>query len=491
MEEWKGNSLQGCLFSTTPDTAPSMKFASQAPLLSDQSLPKSVDLRPHCTAVEDQGRSNSCTANAVVGAMEYHLAKRDGRTTDLSRLFVYFNTRRLNGTFVMDMGATIPHAMAAALAFGACRAALWPYDLSRLNVHPPMEAYKDAMGQEALQYARAGGVDGAVRALAAGLPVAFGVNLPKRCYDEAAQSGVMPITTAAERANKPNFGHAMLLVGYDLPSRRFVLRNSWGPSWGDGGYATVAFEDLEHCAPAEQFWTLSDMEPAQSFRISRPGAFVQEPAASRGAGAPRAPSANAPSAVFGRPAPQAAAPAGSSAGLGSARSAADRLRAELRGEIDAGRKSLSDRISGLRAGSTAPRPSAGLSAGPAPRPTPTPSGARPTAFADPQPDPTNTPETTPQNDRGVIIPAPADSPYPVVAAEEYPPGMELIYAETECVICFGTGKCEMCGGVGCDWCFTNPGLCRTCHGMKRIVLVVPKKPKSVEPEPEKKEEPKE
>lgn len=458
MEEWNGNSLQGCLFSAGAEAAPRMAFASRAPLLSDAALPKSVDLRPHCTPVEDQGRCNSCTANAVVGAMEYHLAKRDGRTTDLSRLFVYFNTRRLNGTFFRDMGATIPQAMAAALAFGACRAQFWPYDLSMLMAHPPVEAYKDAMGHEALQFARAGGVDGAVRALAEGLPVAFGVNLPKRCYDEAARTGRMPTTTAAERANKPNFGHAMLLVGYDLPSREFILRNSWGPSWGDGGYARIAFEELEHCAPAEQFWSLAQMEPAKTFRIARP-----DPAPDRADG-PIAPTA--PSAVFGAPVPPT--PSASTAPL-SARSSADRLRAEIRGEIEGQRQKLSDKIDSLRSGAGLGGASTGLRSG---------FGGAPTTSAPPAPSTAAPLSAEPAADPGTIIPAPTDSPYPVVAAEEYPPGLELIYAETACVICFGSGRCEMCGGApgGCSWCYEKPGACRTCRGMKRIVLVMPAKP---------------
>lgn len=36
-------------------------------------------------------------------------------------------------------------------------------------------------------------------------------------------------------------GHAVALVGYD--SGRFIVRNSWGTDWGDGGfaYASLAY----------------------------------------------------------------------------------------------------------------------------------------------------------------------------------------------------------------------------------------------------------
>lgn len=57
-------------------------------------LPPSVDLRRFCSDVEDQSRTNSCCANAVVGSYEYlckRAAMEQGDTPgDVSRLFVYY-----------------------------------------------------------------------------------------------------------------------------------------------------------------------------------------------------------------------------------------------------------------------------------------------------------------------------------------------------------------------------------------------------------------
>lgn len=30
-------------------------------------------------------------------------------------------------------------------------------------------------------------------------------------------------------------GHAVVMVGYDESQRVWIMRNSWGPDWGDGG----------------------------------------------------------------------------------------------------------------------------------------------------------------------------------------------------------------------------------------------------------------
>jgi len=40
-------------------------------------LPKKIDLQAKCSPVEDQGQLGSCTANSLVGALEF-LEKKDG-----------------------------------------------------------------------------------------------------------------------------------------------------------------------------------------------------------------------------------------------------------------------------------------------------------------------------------------------------------------------------------------------------------------------------
>ena len=42
--------------------------------------------------------------------------------------------------------------------------------------------------------------------------------------------------------------HAVLAVGIDAPDR-LIVKNSWGPGWGDGGYGFVTprYYDHTHC----------------------------------------------------------------------------------------------------------------------------------------------------------------------------------------------------------------------------------------------------
>ncbi|MCJ7766957.1 S8 family serine peptidase [Candidatus Bathyarchaeota archaeon] len=36
-------------------------------------------------------------------------------------------------------------------------------------------------------------------------------------------------------------GHAVTIVGYDQPSQYWIVKNSWGPGWGESGYFRIAF----------------------------------------------------------------------------------------------------------------------------------------------------------------------------------------------------------------------------------------------------------
>ncbi|MDI7259756.1 MAG: cysteine protease, partial [Thermodesulfobacteriota bacterium] len=64
-------------------------------VLKAKKLPVSIDLREHCSPVEDQGGLGSCTAHAGVGIIEYCERKSFGRHIDASRLFLYKVTRNL------------------------------------------------------------------------------------------------------------------------------------------------------------------------------------------------------------------------------------------------------------------------------------------------------------------------------------------------------------------------------------------------------------
>jgi hypothetical protein len=242
--------------------------------LADQAaLPRRVDLRAHCSPVEDQGNTNSCVANAIVGALELHQRKAGMPTVDLSRLFLYYNARTLAKKEGEDCGSYIHHGMAAVLAYGVCEERMWPFEKAMVTTPPTDACFKNAGSYEAIQFARTPRGEPAMAALAQGLPVAFGIVLPSECYDVAKQTGTLPNPDTIRVQSAPG-GHAMLIVGYDLDEKVYFVRNSWGPGYANNGYLNIPFEVMDRHSRPDQFWTIGAIE--QSKGLSMFGPSVKE-----------------------------------------------------------------------------------------------------------------------------------------------------------------------------------------------------------------------
>ena len=54
--------------------------------------------------------------------------------------------------------------------------------------------------------------------------------------------------------------HAVLAVGYNDPSQRFIVRNSWGNTWGQKGHFTMPYDYLLNEKLADNFWTIRSVE---------------------------------------------------------------------------------------------------------------------------------------------------------------------------------------------------------------------------------------
>ena len=97
-------------------------------------LPPSVDLKPYVFEVEHQGTLGTCTANAGCSALEL-LYKKNNTVVDLSRLFVYWYSRKL-GNITGDNGAYPRDLCKALKQYGACYEKNWKYDVTNLEKEP-------------------------------------------------------------------------------------------------------------------------------------------------------------------------------------------------------------------------------------------------------------------------------------------------------------------------------------------------------------------
>ncbi len=221
-------------------------------------LPSSVDLRPGCSPVEDQGKLGSCTANALVGNLEFLEKKGDKPVTDLSRLFIYYNERAMEGTVNEDSGAMIRDGVKSLVKLGVCTEKKWPYTISKFAVKPPPACFKEALKRQLLSYHRILGLQQMKQCLAEGYPFVFGFSVYERFESQTvAKTGQLDLPKPSEQQMG---GHAVMAVGYDDARKRLTIRNSWGTDWGLQGYFTMPYDYAANTNLADDFWTLRVME---------------------------------------------------------------------------------------------------------------------------------------------------------------------------------------------------------------------------------------
>jgi len=222
--------------------------------------PRVVNLRPLCSRVEDQKALGSCTANALVGNLEFLERKASKPVTDLSRLFVYYNERVLEGTVKEDAGATLRDGIKTLVKQGVCAEKRWPYLIHRFAVKPPAACYRQARNHQVLSYRRLLTLAEMKLCLAEGFPFVFGFTVYESFESKAvAKTGRVDLPKPTETVVG---GHAVMAVGYDDGTRRFLIRNSWGTRSGLKGYFTMPEAYLANRNLSDDFWTIRAFEDA-------------------------------------------------------------------------------------------------------------------------------------------------------------------------------------------------------------------------------------
>jgi len=218
-------------------------------------LPSKVDLRKGCPPVYDQGQLGSCTANSIGAAFEFEIKKQKAPDFMPSRLFIYYNERAIENTINTDAGAQIRDGIKSINKQGVCPEAMWPYNISEFTQKPHSVCYNDALKHLVTSYHRVlTDLNQMKGCLAEGYPFVFGFTVYESFESQkVAQTGILNMPAAKEKVMG---GHAVLAVGYDDASKRFIVRNSWGEGWGQKGYFTMPYNYLTNSSLADDFWTI-------------------------------------------------------------------------------------------------------------------------------------------------------------------------------------------------------------------------------------------
>lgn len=195
-----------------------------------------IDLRGNFQEVRDQGDRPTCLACATSDAhATFH------NSTPLSAEFLFFHAIQVATVGNLTDGITFEEVAVALADKGQPAENEWPYSLTQPNPWTPPTVTKIWRGN-----LHNGGADTSAaiaQLIMNGQPVILGIR----------------ISTAFLSPGQPNFtipadgdgfgGHAILVVGLGrdpIGQLFFLIRNSWGPSWANGGHAWLSADYLSN-----------------------------------------------------------------------------------------------------------------------------------------------------------------------------------------------------------------------------------------------------
>ncbi|CAF1430628.1 unnamed protein product [Adineta ricciae] len=279
----KKYAINGCPKAESPPSDPRLKQKfSDHIRFGESELPFKVDLREGMTPVEQQEFIKSCVANAFAGAYEYLLKRTYGKEIDISRLFIYYNARVKDPNYnghVRDKGCSITYALEALKECDSCLEKIWSYREHRKDTCPSDDAVENAANLLITGSMEIGHNLHEMKAcLAQHIPFVFGLSINQREF-QAQGKNKGCIQTPPENKPQPKNGHAMLAVGYSEIYKTFIVRNSWGPEWGDNGYCYIPCKYMlnqDLCYEIYAVANLEDLDDLDSKPVDKDGWFDED-----------------------------------------------------------------------------------------------------------------------------------------------------------------------------------------------------------------------
>jgi C1A family cysteine protease len=201
------------------------------------SLPSSVDWRTRnaVTSVKDQGQCGSCWTFSSTGAVEGAWAIAKGQLVDLSEqelvdcaTGISYGSHGCNGgqmegafKFIMENGqcslASYPYTSGVSKTGGSCQKCSPVAHISSCSDVKPNDQIS-------------------LTAAIAQQPVAIAIEADTR-YFQSYSGGILTSSSCGT-----NLDHGVLAVGYGTENGvdYYLVKNSWGTSWGDKGYVKIA-----------------------------------------------------------------------------------------------------------------------------------------------------------------------------------------------------------------------------------------------------------
>jgi C1A family cysteine protease len=213
------------------------------------SIPKSKDLREEWWKIGDQEKTGSCVGWATADSvLRWHFvkARRLAKDAKLSVRFIWMAAKETDeyndypSTFLELEGTSPKAALDIARNYGSVEESVLPFQPETLYDGEPETFLAKASRFKILKYINMSNNENEppdwdkVRAWIANKgPVLTRLDVDETWFEN--EAGALDVYK-----NPYNAGHAVALVGYTPDT--FIVRNSWGTEWGDGGYGHASLE---------------------------------------------------------------------------------------------------------------------------------------------------------------------------------------------------------------------------------------------------------
>jgi hypothetical protein len=217
------------------ETLVELKNVSEPPAFRG-ALPASIDLSSTMPSPGAQGSSGSCTSWGVTYAAGSQALRRAGLgpTLKLSPSFTY---NVVSGDPICLVGTKASSTLDMLKTIGGLPFERYVFDGGWCGRTPTAAELKEASqyrikGWSALDARK---IEDVKAQLARGVPVIFDMRVSEQ-FQQFKGSGVFDVSGVMSGG-----GHTMIAIGYDDSRNAFRIQNSWGRTWGEGGYAWLSY----------------------------------------------------------------------------------------------------------------------------------------------------------------------------------------------------------------------------------------------------------
>lgn len=217
-----------------------------------QPLATRIDTRPSEHLVMNQEQTSSCTGHAVAAMINAILAKgpEGGKAKPISPYMLYYLARRYDEfDGEDDAGSSLRGVLKGWWHHGVCLEEEWKTRDARFDLDD--QALADSCKQRplgAFYRVNARRIDDMQSAVSELYGIVASALIHDGWQNENLRQEPDPDDSSKtmfiiDRAADPSIlgGHAFAIVGYNRVG--FLVQNSWGTGWGNGGFATLPYED--------------------------------------------------------------------------------------------------------------------------------------------------------------------------------------------------------------------------------------------------------